>query len=509
MNKKTFYITTPIYYPSGKLHIGHAYTTSLAWVIRNFKRLNGYDAKMLTGSDEHGQKIQKKSKENNKTEQEYVDTMTSMFKELWNKLEIDYDFFSRTTNTNHKESVKKIFSTLFNKGIIYKGNYKGLYSIQDEEFLTKTQAEERDGKFYHPTSGHELESVEEETYFLKISSFSDWLNKEMDKTNFIKPQKIIKELRKNFIEKGLEDLSVTRTTFDWGIKINEDPKHIVYVWLDALSNYINTLGYNSSNDKEFQKYWINGDEKVQLVGKEITRFHCIYWPIILKALELPQPTSIISHGWIVTPEGKMSKSKGNVIDPLKIIEDFDAEIIKYYLSSQINMGQDGIFDKEHVKTVYNTNLANNYGNLLSRTVAMTLQNFDAPIKFKESKEEVDIEMINRIKNSKQEYIDQFNNFEVSKALDVATKLSKELNGYIDKTEPWKLKEDKERLSQVLNILLNGIYAVTVFLSVVIPNKTNEALKQLNINKLSLDEIENFDKFNNIIVQKKDVLFKRL
>ncbi len=509
MNKKTFYITTPIYYPSGNLHIGHAYTTTLAWVIRNFKTLNGYDAKMLTGADEHGQKIQEKAKEAKISEQEYVNKMSVTFKVLWEKLDIDYDYFTKTTNKSHVESVQKIFSKFLKDGIIYKGNYKGLYSVQDEEFLTKTQAEEKDGEFFHPTSGHKLKTIEEETYFLKISQFEKWLNKQFETPGFVSPKKIINELRNNFISKGLEDLSVTRTTFNWGVQVKENPKHVVYVWLDALTNYINSLGYNSSNDADFKKYWLNGDEKIQLVGKEITRFHCIYWPIILKALDLPQPTAIISHGWITTAEGKMSKSKGNVINPLDLINEFGAETLKYFLASQINMGQDGIFDKELLKTSFNANLANNYGNLLSRTVAMFLQSFDKPVAFKEPTTKENKDMIAKIKAAKQEYIDKFDNIEVDKALAVATKLSKELNGFIDITKPWTLKEDKEALGQILVILLNGIYAVSTFLSVVIPTKVSEALKQLNQKEVSLDEIDNFKKFDKTLVQKGNVLFERI
>ncbi len=508
-NKKTFYITTPIYYPSGKLHIGHAYTTTLAWTMRNYKTLRGYDAKMLTGADEHGQKIQEKALAANISEQQYVDKMTELFKSLWKKLEIDYNYYSRTTNPSHEQSVQKIFSELLADGVIYKGHYKGLYSIQDEEFLTITQAEEKDGEYYHPTSGHKLEEVQEESYFLKMSKFSDWLDKEFDKVNFVRPNKIVKELRENFLKKGLEDLSITRTSFTWGVPVSEDSKHVVYVWLDALTNYINTLGYHSQEDSDYQKYWVNGDEKVHLVGKEITRFHCIYWPIILKALNLPQPTTILSHGWIITPEGKMSKSKGNVIDPIELIDEFGAETLKYFFAAQISMGQDGVFDKEMLKNTYNSALANNYGNLLSRTIAMTLQSFDKPIKYTETNNELDKEIIKEIIESKKQYVKYFDNFEINKAFEVATKLSKSLNGYIDKTQPWTLKEDKERLEQVLNTLLNGIYAVTTYLSVVIPNKTALAAEQLQTKKLCLEEILNFKKFDETLVQKGEVLFQRI
>ncbi len=510
MNKKTFYITTPIYYPSGDLHIGHLYTTTLARTFANYKELNGYDVKFLTGADEHGQKIESKAKEQNIDPQEYVDNMSSSFENLWKKLEIKYDYFSRTTNQNHKSAVAQIFSTLLSKEIIYKGKYNGLYSVQDEEFFTITQAEKKDDGYYHPVSGHKLETIEEESYFLKISEYQDWLKTYIaDNPKFIIPEKIVNELLNNFVDKGLEDLSVSRTSFDWGIKVNEDDKHVIYVWLDALNNYITALGYNSDDTSDFDKYWTNGDEIVHLVGKEITRFHCIYWPIILKALDLRQPTTILSHGWIITPEGKMSKSKGNVINPIELIEEFGVEQVKYFFGSQIKLGKDGIFDKEILKNSINSDLANNFGNLLSRTVAMTLQNFDKPVTLKGSLEKVDKEIFELIETTLKDYKENFDKFDITEAFEVVFSLSRKLNGYIDVTEPWTLKEDKERLEVVLNTLLNGIYTVTTLLSVLIPNKAELARQSLNIDELSLDKILDFKKFDEVIVNKGEVLFERI
>ncbi len=510
MSKKTFYVTTPIYYPSGSLHIGHVYTTTLAWVLKNYKTLNGFDAKFLTGADEHGQKIEEKAKENNQGPQAYVDQMSKHFKGLWESLEIEYDYFSRTTNKNHEKAVSNLFSELLANDVIYKGSYKGLYSVSDEEFFTPTQAEKKDGKYYHPTSGHELKEVEEESYFFKMSEFAEWLIKYFkENPNFVIPKKIEKELLSNFLDKGLEDLSVTRSTFTWGVPIKEDVKHVIYVWLDALNNYITALGYGSDDTTDFDKYWTNGDEIVHIVGKEITRFHCIYWPIILKALNLRQPSTILSHGWIVTPEGKMSKSKGNVVDPHKLIDAYGAEVVKYFFASQINMGQDGVFDELMLKNVYNAHLANNFGNLLSRTIAMTKQNFDGAVKFTKTDLAEDMELLEDISKAKQTYIKEFDDYQINKALNVAMELSKKLNGYIDITKPWTLKEDKQRLEIVLNNLLNGIYAVATMLSVVIPNKAAAALEQLNLPSLSLEEIDNFKKFDNTTVSKGEVLFERL
>ena len=508
--KKTFYITTPIFYPSGNLHIGHVYTTTLARTIANYKIMMGYDVKLLTGADEHGQKIQEKAKALKVSEEKYVDEMSSKFTDLWKQLGIDYDYFSRTTNKNHGEAVAKQFSTLLKDGIIYKGEYKGLYSVQDEEFLTKTQAVEKGGKFYHPESNHLLEEVTEETYFFKMSKFEKWL-KDYLKSNkdFIIPEKIVNELTNNFLDKGLEDLSVTRSSFTWGVKIKEDPKHVMYVWLDALNNYITALGYNSSNDLDFQKYWVNGDEIIHLVGKEITRFHGIYWPIILKASNLRLPTTILSHGWIITPEGKMSKSKGNVVDPIDLLKRYDPEVIKYFFATQMNITQDGVFEEERLINVYNANLANNYGNLLSRTIAMYHQNFEVPVTYKE-KELVkeDKEIFKQIENTIKSFKEYFDKFKLHKAFGHVTELSKSLNGYIDITKPWLLKEDLKRLEVVLNTLFNGIYAVTTMLSPVMPNKTKDALGQLKIKELVFKDITNYNKFDKINIGKSKIIFER-
>ena len=508
--KKTFYVTTPIYYPSGDLHIGHLYTTTLARTLANYKKLVGYDVKMLTGADEHGQKIQEKAKASNLDPQAYVDLMSDKFRNLWKKLNIKYDYFSRTSNKKHKDAVSKQFSSLLEKGEIYKGEYKGLYSISDEEFLTETQAEKRDGKYYHPVSGHELTEVSEESYFLKISNYEEWWKKYInDNPDFIIPTKIVKELKNNFVDKGLTDLSVTRSTFDWGININEDDKHVIYVWLDALNNYITALGYNSDNDEAYKKYWENGDEIVHIVGKEITRFHGIYWPIILKAEGIRLPSHILSHGWIITPQGKMSKSKGNVIDPIELVKKYGHEQIKYFFASQISIGQDGTFDEETLKNTLNSDLSNNFGNLLSRTVAMTLQNFEKPIEYKPTENEYDKNIVEKIKQTLSDFKKLFDNFEIDKAINQAIKLGKILNRYIDLTEPWTLKGNKKRLQEVLTHLLNGIYAMTTMLSVVIPEKAKEAINQLGFDSIDIDLVNDFSKFNNHLPKKGEVLFTRI
>ena len=506
---KTFYVTTPIYYPSGKLHIGHVYTTTLAYTLANFKKLDGYDVKFLTGADEHGQKIELKAKENNISPKEYVDKVSDSFKDLWNKLEIYPDYFSRTTNKNHEEAVKKQFTKLLNQGIIYKGKYTGLYSVQDEEFLTETQAEKKEGEWFHPISGHKLEIVNEESYFLKISEFEDWIRDFLQNSDIVIPKKIINELINNFINKGLQDLSVTRTSFSWGIPISEEKTHVIYVWLDALNNYITALGYNSKDESDFNKYWVNGDEIVHIVGKEITRFHCIYWPIILKANEIRRPTKILSHGWIVTPEGKMSKSKGNVIDPNELIDEFGAEVLKYFFACHTNIHEDSTFDKEILKNAYNADLANNYGNLVSRTLAMTKQNFDTPLKYKKSILEVDKKIEQDIINALNLYKEKFNNYKINKALQAAINLSKKLNKYIDVTMPWTLKDDKKRLEQLLLRLLNGIYAITTMLSVVMPKKTEEVADLIGLKELSFQKAKDFNKFDQVAIKESKVIFSRI
>ncbi len=508
--KKTFYVTTPIYYPSGNLHIGHVFTTTIAATLNNYKKLMGFETRFLTGSDEHGQKIQQKAIENSMNPQKYVDLTSKKFIDLWEKMDIQYDYFSRTTSPKHKEAVSKQFSYLLNSENIYKGKYKGLYSVSDEEYLTLFQAKKKDGKYYHPISKHELKEVEEESYFFKISNYEKWWKKYLkEHPKFIQPKKIINELLNNFIKKGLEDLSVTRSTFDWGIKVKEDNKHILYVWLDALNNYITALGYNSENDLEFKKFWENGDEIVHVIGKEITRFHGIYWPIILKSINLKQPTTILSHGWIITPKGKMSKSKGNVINPLKLLKNYDNETIKYFLVSKIKTNEDGIFDENLLKNTYNSELANIYGNLFSRVVSMIHQNFNKPIKHKKTSNKNDENILNIIIKKTNNFIKEMDKYKIFNGFQNVIELGKELNKYIDLTMPWKLTNNKKRLSEVLNNLLNGIYALFTMLSIVIKNKSHLVIiNSFGFKKIGFDKIFDFNKFDNKFPLKINLLFER-
>ncbi|WP_406614508.1 methionine--tRNA ligase [Mycoplasma corogypsi] len=513
MKNKKFYIATPIYYASGNLHIGHVYTTTLARVIANYKKLDGYEVKMLTGSDEHGQKIEQKAKEANLDPQVFVDQLVQKYLDLWKLYDIKFDYYQRTTNQSHKTAIQHIFSKFLQDGYIYKGKYEGLYSVSDEEFLTETQAVFKDGKYYHPQSNHELILVSEESYFFKMNQFAEWLIDYINQhPSFLAPQKLINEMMNNFLLKGLEDLSVTRTNINWGIKTLEDPNHTVYVWLDALCNYISALGYDPNKAvlaDDFNAFWNDENaEVVHLIGKEIARFHMIYWPIFLKALDLRLPTRIQSHGWIVTPTGKMSKSKGNVVDPVLLLEKYHPEMVKYYLSSQIILGEDGVYDEDRLIDLVNADLINNFGNLVSRTLKMKSNTFETTA-YKVSDYALDQEIDQKIIQSVEAYKSHFDRFEVDKALKIAINLSSELNKYIDETQPWTLKEDLERLELIIARLLNGIYAVATYLSVVLEQKMQEVLQALNIEAFSFNLISNFGKFDNIKQANQFMLFQRI
>ena len=372
--KNTFYLTTPIYYPSGNLHIGHAYTTVAGDAMARYKRMRGFDVMYLTGTDEHGQKIQEKAEEKGVTPKQYVDEMVAGIKDLWSKLDISYDDFIRTTDERHTVVVAKIFEQLLAQGDIYLGEYEGWYCTPCESYFTELQLTEEGNC---PDCGRPVQKVKEESYFFKVSKYADRLLQYYEENpGFIQPESRKNEMINNFIKPGLEDLAVSRTTFDWGIKIPSNPKHVIYVWIDALTNYITALGYGSEDESKYQKYW---PADVHLVGKEIVRFHTIYWPIMLMALDLPLPKKVFAHGWLLMKDGKMSKSKGNVVDPVTLIDRYGLDSLRYYLLREVPFGSDGVFTPESFVERLNFDLANDLGNLLNRTVAMINKYFDGVI----------------------------------------------------------------------------------------------------------------------------------
>ena len=488
MTDKTFYITTPIYYPSGKLTIGNAYTTITADVLTRFKKQNGFDTFFLTGTDEHGQKIEEKAEELGIKPKDYVDQMAASYKKLWALLDIKYDKFIRTTDKQHVKAVQMIFEKLLAQGDIYLGEYTGWYSISDEEFFTESQLAEvyRDdngqvtgGK---APSGHEVTLVKEPSYFFKMSKYADRLLKYYeDHPDFIQPDSRKNEMINNFIKPGLEDLSVTRTTVDWGIQVPSDPKHVVYVWIDALSNYITTLGYGSDDDSLFKKYW---PADVHLVGKEIVRFHTIYWPIMLMALDLPLPKQIFGHGWVLMKDGKMSKSKGNAVYPEMIVERYGLDALRYYLMRAIPFGNDGIFTPEDFVERVNFDLANDLGNLLNRTVSMINKYHGGQVAPVQADfDDFDTQLKQVAADTITTYNDQMNKFHFSKALDAVWQFISRTNKYIDETAPWVLAKDEanaKRLDAVMTNLAESIRLIALLIEPIMTKAPVEIFAQLGL-----------------------------
>ena len=501
--KPTFYITTPIYYQSGKLHIGNSYTTIACDVLARYKRLQGYDVFFLTGTDEHGLKIEQKAQALGMQPQEYVDKMAADIKELWKKLEITNDKFIRTTDDYHEKAVQNIFEKLLAKGDIYLGKYRGWYSVSDEEYFTESQLAEvyrdEDGNMIggKAPSGHEVQLVEEDCYFFKMSKYADRLVKYYEEhPDFIIPDTRKNEMLNNFIKPGLEDLALTRTSFNWGVKVPSNPEHVVYVWIDALCNYITALGYETGDDDSlFKKYW---PADVHMVGKEIVRFHTIYWPIILMALDLPLPKHIIGHGWLLMRDGKMSKSKGNVVYPEMIVERYGLDALRYYLMRAVPFGNDGVFTPEDFIGKINFDLANDLGNLLNRTVAMINKYRGGQIpELKSGVTAFDKDLEDVAANTIKNFEEQMDSVHFSNALDEVWKLVARSNKYIDETEPWILAKDetkKDELDSVLAHLAASLRLVAILIQPVMTHTPKEIFAQLGLNSddMAIQGVSYFD-----------------
>ena len=509
MDQKKYYITTPIYYPSGNPHIGHCYTTVACDTIARFKRLEGYDVMFLTGTDEHGMKIEQKAKEQGVTPKEYVDPIVANFKRLWETVDISYDRYIRTTDDYHVKSVQNIFKKLYDKGHIYKGEYTGKYCTPCESFWTESQLDENG---CCPDCHRPVTDAHEEAYFLKVSAYADKIEKFLTESDYLTPKSRVNEMVNNFIKPGLADLCVSRTSFTWGIPVEFDPKHVVYVWVDALSNYITALGYENDAYDDFDKYW---PADMHMTAKEIVRFHSIIWIIMLMMLDLPLPKRLYGHGWINFNGQKMAKSVGNVIDPFVLVERYGSDAVRYQILRDMPYGSDSNFSNEIMINRINSDLANGFGNLVSRTVAMADKYFGGTLPSDRQPEELDKELIDMAKSLRDTVSPLINEAQLAKALEEIFKVVSRANKYIDETEPWILGKDKAqypRLASVLYNLLETIRICSGLLAAFMPKTMPKVREQIG----AVEELHAYDTLNqfgllpeNVTVHKGEMLFPRI
>ena len=507
---KNFYITTPIYYPSGKPHMGHAYSSIVADIFARFKRIEGFNVLFLTGTDEHGQKIQKEAEKNKKEPKIFCDEISETFRSLTKILNLTNNDFIRTTESRHFKSVNEIWNRLVKSGDIYLDKYSGWYSVSDEAYYDEDEIEEKDGIKTSKISGSAVEWVEEESYFFKLSAWQKKLLNYFEKNKeFILPKSRRNEVIK-FVEKGLKDLSISRTSFSWGIPVPENKKHVIYVWLDALTNYLSAINFPNTNDKKYKSFW---PADVHIIGKDILRFHAVYWPAFLLAAKLPLPKRVFGHGWILSDEKKMSKSLGNILDPIEIIQNYGIDQLRYYLIKEVSLGNDGSISMKNLKNCINNDLANNYGNLCQRVFSFIKKNCNNKVPKTNNFKETDTKLINNIKDNIPKLIDLINKQNLNEYIKTVVNFSFEANKYFNDSEPWLFKQkNPERMNTILNTIVEQIKNISILLNPIIPISTKKVLNTINISDKDI-LIETIKKENVIDNNKElknlDILFRKI
>ncbi len=507
---KNYYITTPIYYPSAEPHMGHAYSSIVADIFARFKRLEGYNVLFLTGTDEHGLKIQREAEKNKKTPQVFCDELSKKFKDLTKKLNLSNNDFIRTTEKRHHKTVVDMWSRLVSSGDIYLDKYSGWYSISDEAYYDDDEIKDLNGKKVSIVSGSIVDWVEEESYFFKLSSWSkDLLKLYKSNENFVLPLARKNEVVR-FVEKGLKDLSISRTSFSWGIPVPKNKKHVIYVWLDALTNYISALSFSEPDNKKYKKYW---PADVHIIGKDILRFHAIYWPAFLLAAKLPTPKRVFSHGWILSGDKKMSKSLGNILDPIKIIDDYGIDQLRYYLVKEVSLGNDGSISMDNLKNCVNGDLANNYGNLCQRVFSFIKKNCSNKIPKAKKLTDSDNLLLNKLKDNTSNLVDLMNKQSLNEFIKQVVGYSFDANKYFNDSEPWSVKKkDIERMNTILFVICEQIKNISILLNPIIPIATDKVLETMNVKKeyRSIKQIYNLDSFDhNQDLKEIDILFKKI